>query len=184
VADLAGKKILYAGFSGVIDSAGVAKISSAINTAVNEQFDCLYLCFNSIGGYIGEAIFLYNHIRAVPIPLIMHNTGTVASAATTIFVAANHRCCSKNSVFMVHPVQVPASGNMAVEPLQSALDSALKDEARIEGILRDRTIIPDEILFKRRANDIYLAADDALKYGLVHSVEEFTLPAGNKVFHL
>jgi hypothetical protein len=35
---------------------------------------------------------------------------------------------------------------MASAPLQAALDSALRDEERIENILRERTRIPEEIL--------------------------------------
>ncbi|MDP3940083.1 MAG: ATP-dependent Clp protease proteolytic subunit [Deltaproteobacteria bacterium] len=184
MADLAGAKIAYLGFSGLIDSGGVAKIAGALNTCVNEQFDRVYLCFNSLGGYVGDGIYLYNHIRALPVPLTIHNTGTVASIGVTVFVAAETRKCSGNSVFMIHPVQVPSGSAMATAPLQAALDAALKDEERTEAILRERAGIADEILAKRRTTDVYLTADDALKHGLVNDVAEFALPAGNKIFHL
>jgi ATP-dependent protease ClpP protease subunit len=182
--DLAGQKTLYVGFCGVIDSEGVSRIASTLNGAVNEQFDCVYLCFNSLGGYVGDGIYLYHHIRGLPLNVLIHNTGTVASIATTIFVAAAHRICSSNSVFMIHPVAAPAGGNMAAEPLQAALDAALADEARLENILRERTTIAECILARRRTTDVYLTAEQALENGLAHEIREFSLPTGNKIFHI
>src|ERR1700752_1432156 len=104
--DLAGPKIAYLGYCGLVDSAGVTRIAQAINAAVNQQYDHVYLCFSSVGGYVGDGMYLYHHIRSLPVPLIMHNTGTVASIATTLFVAAERRICSPNAIFMIHPVAV------------------------------------------------------------------------------
>ena len=50
--DLAGPKIAYYGYCGLIDSAGVTRIAQAINAAVNQQYDRVHLCFASIGGYV------------------------------------------------------------------------------------------------------------------------------------
>lgn len=61
--DLAGKEMAYLGYTGVIDSAGVGQIAAALNVAVNEQFDGVYLCFSTAGGYMGDGIYLYNLIR-------------------------------------------------------------------------------------------------------------------------
>ncbi len=182
--DLAGPKIAYFGYCGLIDSAGVTRIAGALNTAVNGQYDEVYLCFSSNGGYVGDGVFLYNHIRSLPIPVTVHNTGTVASIAATLFVAGERRLCTAHSIFMMHPVQVGSNGTMASGPLQAALDSALKDEARTEEILRERARIPEDVLAARRTRDIYLTAQDALNYGLVHEIGQFALPPGNKVFQI
>ena len=182
--DLAGPKVAYIGYCGLIDSSGVTRLAGALNTAVNNQFDCVYLCFSSNGGYVGDGIFLYHHIRSLPLQVTIHNTGTVASIATTLFVAGHRRLCAPHSIFMMHPVAVGGSGAMASAPLQAALDSALRDEERTENILRERTRIPEDILSARRSRDVYVSAQDALSYGLVDEVTEFTLPAGNQIFQV
>lgn len=182
--DLAGKKVLYLGYCGPIDSAGATRLSSAVNLAVNEQFDSVHLCLSSPGGYVGDGIYLYHHLRSLPVELTIHNTGTVASIATTLFVAGGRRLCSPHSIFMIHPVAVGANGGMASEPLQAALQAALSDEGRIEAILRERTRLPEGILTARRFRDIYITASEALNHGLVDAIEDFTLPAGNKVFQV
>ena len=178
-------KVAYLGYCGLIDSAGVTKIAGAMNSVINDAtYASLYLCVTSNGGYVGDGVYLYNHIRSLPKPVTMHNTGTIASIATTLFAAGERRICSPNSVFMMHPIHVPGAGAMATTPLEAALKAAMADEERTERILRARTSIPDDILDARRRSDVYLAADDALKYGLVHEIAEFTLPAGCQVFQL
>ena len=183
--DLAGAKIAYVGYCGLINSAGVTRICQNLNGAVNQQFDSVYLCLTSIGGYVGDGVYLFNHIRSMPIPVTMHNTGTVASIATTLFVAGEMRYCSRNAIFMMHPVAVGAQSQMlASAPLLAALEAARADEERTESILRERTKLPEDILTARRQSDVFVTAQQALNYGLVHEIREFTLPAGNQVFQI
>lgn len=182
--DLIEKRIAYVGFCGPIDSSAVTRLASAMNTAVNNQYDEIYLCFSSAGGYVGDGIFLYNHIRSLPIPITMHNTGTVASISTTLFVAGETRYCAPHTVFMMHPVTIGAAGSMASEPLKASLDAALCDEARTEAILRERTSIPEDILSSRRTRDVYLTAEKAVEYGLVTEIKDFRLPTGNQIFQV
>jgi ATP-dependent Clp protease protease subunit len=155
-----------------------------LNAAVNDQFDSVHLCFSSAGGYVADGIFLYHHLKSLPVPVVMHNTGTVASIATTLFVAGERRICCPHSIFMMHPIAIPANGHMASELLHAALDAAQRDEARTESILRERTTISEEVLTARRTRDVYLTAQDALACGLVHEIAEFTLPPGNKIFQI
>lgn len=180
--DLVGPKTLYLGFCGLIDSDSVGKLAGALNQAVNDQFDAVHLTFTSHGGGASEGVFLYYHIRGLPIHTTIHNSGMVASAATTIYAAADCRTACKDAIFHIHPVQVQASGGHS--SVRSTLEMALHEEARIDGILSERTAIPPEILSDRRSLDIFFTADKALEYRLVHEIAPFSLPAGNQVFHL
>ena len=117
---------------GLSISAGATRIAAMLNTAVNDQYDSAYLCFSSLGGYVADGIFLYHHLRSLPMHVVIHNTGTVASIATTLFVAGHRRLCAPHSIFMMHPVTVGSGGNMASAPLQAALDAALNSAALLE----------------------------------------------------
>ena len=175
-------KTLYLGFCGVIDAQGVGKIAGALNQAVNDGFDAAHLTFSSPGGVAADGVFLYHHIRSLPLQTTIHNTGVVASAATTIFAAADVRRACQHSIFMIHPVQSQANGAHA--SLQSCLDMALAEEARIDQILTERTAIPQDVLSQRRSVEIFFGADKALEYRLIHEIGSFALPPGNKIFHL
>jgi ATP-dependent protease ClpP protease subunit len=182
MADLIGPKTMYLGFCGVIDSGAVGKMAGALNQAVNDMFDEVHLTMTSPGGNASDGVYLHYHIRSLPIKVTIHNSGMVASVATTIFAAAAHRTACKHSIFMIHPIQAQANG--AHGTLRSTMDMIEAEENRIDDILRERAAIPEDVLTDRRAGDVFFTAQKALEYGLVNDIGAFTLPPGNKVFHL
>ncbi|MDR3415851.1 MAG: ATP-dependent Clp protease proteolytic subunit [Nevskia sp.] len=184
MADLAGAKIAYVGFSGTIDSAAATNIAKTLNVAVNDKYDGVYLLLSSVGGYVADAVYIYNHIRSLPISVTTHNTGIVASAANCIFVGGSPRFASRNSTFMIHPVTMGQPSSMAWQPLQATLDAALANEKLIDGILRERTKIAEDVLSARTLRDIYISAEDAVKCGIIDDVHDFTLPPGHQIFQI
>lgn len=182
--DLAGPRVAYLGFTGVIESNNATKIAAAINYCVNNNYDSIYLSFSSLGGYVADGIYLYNHIRGLPIPLTIHNIGSVSSIAVAIFVAADNRLCSSHSMFMIHPTSFPAQENMTSSRAQSVLDAALADDLRTENILRERVSIPDDVLTARRTKDVHITPAQALNYGIVQDVRSFSLPRGNQIVQI
>jgi len=184
MADLSGRKIAYYGYTGAIDSSGAGRIAAALNTAVNGSVDEVQLCLSSYGGYVSDGIYLYNHIRGLPVRVVAHNTGSVTSLAVAVFVAASERYCSPHGMFMIHPTIMSSKEGMSAQRLQSSLDSALADDRRTENILRERAAIPEEILTARRFKDVYITPKEAVIYGLVHGVKEFELPKGNQIIQI
>ena len=174
----------FFGFSGVIDDDGVTRIAAAFNLAVNEGTAEVHLCLSSLGGYVHSGIYLYNHIRSLPLDVVMYNLGSVASIAVAVFVAANRRYCSEHGVFMIHPTSLSPQAGMTATLLQSSLDGALADDLRTESILRERTRIPNDTLSARRAKDVHITPQAALDFGLVDEVREFALPQGYQIFQI
>src|SRR5438132_887234 len=136
----------FYGFSGMIDDNGVTRLASAFNLAVNEGMDEVHICFSSLGGYVHSGIYLYNHVRALPLKVVAYNVGSVVSIAVAIFVAAEERYCSEHGVFMIHPTSLSPQAGMTATALQSSLNSALADDLRTENILRERANIPETVL--------------------------------------
>lgn len=184
MSDLAGKKIAHFGFTGPIEPGGVTKISAAFNEAVNKGYDEVHLSFSSVGGYVADGIFLYNHIKGLPIKTVIYNTGSVSSIAVAAFVAADERYASAHSMFLIHPTSMPSSEGMTAERLQSSLNAALADDRRTENILRERTSIPDETLNARRFRDVHITPEEARNFGIVHDIKEFSLPQGVEVIQI
>jgi ATP-dependent Clp protease protease subunit len=174
-------KSCYLTYTGGIDAAGVTRIAAALNNAMSDGCSDLHLCFNSLGGYVADGIYLYNHIRSLPIDVVIHNSGSVSSIAVAVFLAAQQRYCSSHAMFMIHPTVIPSSEGMGAERLQSALDAALADDMRTEKILRERAQIPERLLVERRARDVHINPEKAAEYGIVHAVREFALPPGERI---
>jgi ATP-dependent Clp protease protease subunit len=172
--DLAGKKTAYYSYTGLIDSNGVTRIAAALNQAVNNNYDEVYLCISSLGGYVADGVFLYNHVRALPIKITAHNTGSLMSIAVAVFVAAEERYCSAG----------PFQEALTWERIDSAGSAALAEEARTENILRERASIPDASLQARRFREVYITPAQALEWRLVHGIAEFSLPNGNEIIQV
>ncbi len=183
--DLTGKKVTYYGYTGIIDSNGATRLCQAFNIASNNKSEYVYLCLNSVGGAVADGIYLYNHIRALPVKMIIHATGFVASIAAVVYVAAEIRYASPNAMFMVHSTTVgPYPLAVNAQQLQTSLDYAVAEDERTERILRERTQLSDEILFAKRSREVYLPPQEALKFGLVHEIGDFTIGSGSQVVQI
>ncbi len=175
----------YFGFTGPIDSSSATRLCTAVNLAINSKCDSVYLSFSSLGGYTADGIYLFNHLRAMPIPITIHATGNVASIAVAVLLGAERRLCSRHVLFMIHPNAVPGSAEgMSWERLDALQSSALAEENRLEGILRNRATLSDDILLARRVRDVHFSPEDAVKFGVVHAIEEFSLPHGSEIYQV
>lgn len=178
-------KTAYYGFTGAIEPATATRIAAALNHAVNQGYEEIYLCLSSTGGYVADGLYLYNHIRGLPVKVTINNTGTVMSIATAIYVSAEVRHCSRHGIFMLHPTQMPAiNSSMQAEQLQSALTAALADDQRTEDILRERAGIPEATLNDRLFKEVYITANQAVEFGLAHDIVEFALPEGDEIIQI
>ena len=85
---------------------------------------------------------------------------------------------------MIHPTEMPYQANMRAEVLQHLLNSVLADDERTENILSKRTSIPADTLAARRFRDVHITPEQAVEFGLAHTLCEFALPKGNKIFQI
>lgn len=183
--DLAGQKVAHFGFTGPVDSNNVTRVCQALNLACNKGYDSVYLCISSPGGYVADGFYLYNHMRGLPIPITTHNTGTVASMGTLIYLAGDTRICSAHSMVMMHPTSLPADpSGMNWERLDASLRAAIADEDRLDAVIKDRTAVTDDILQRRRVAEVHLKPHQAVQLGLAHSIAEFAPPKGVEVIQI
>lgn len=174
----------YCSFTGVIEPNSAQRIAAMFNHAHNNGHETIYFCFNSPGGTVNDGIFLYNHIVGLPTHVIIHNTGTVGSIAAAIYVAADERRCSKHGTFVIHPTSVQPQHKMEALSLIDHLKSLLADDQRIDDILRQKTVIPDDLLQTRRRSEVLITAQKALEFGVAHTLDEFVLPQGVQIFQI
>ncbi len=175
---------VYFGYTGLIEPGGVGRIAGALNSAVNSGVEMVHLAFSSNGGFVADGVYLYNHIRALPLRLVLYNTGSVGSIAVSVFLAAAERYCSAHAMFMIHPTTMGGADGMSARRLQSALDAALADDDRTDNILRERSRIPAEVLASRRHSEVHIAPRQAVEFGLVQGVREFALPKGQQIVQI
>jgi ATP-dependent protease ClpP protease subunit len=126
------------------------------------------LYVSSDGGEVFPALSSVDRIKNSKIPVDTYVEGLVASAATLISVVGHRRYISKNAFLLIHEVRSEFWGNF----------SEFQDENKnmellmrcIKKIYLEHTKLKDNELSDILKHDIYLDANDALKYGLVDEI--------------
>ena len=126
------------------------------------------LYINSDGGEIFSAFTTVDRIKACKVPVHSHVEGIVASAATLISVCAKKRYIGKTGVMLVHQLRGWCGGT----------HENFKDEAKnlemladkVKAIYLEHTKFSEADLDELLKHDIYLNAEECLKYGLVDAI--------------
>jgi ATP-dependent Clp protease protease subunit len=175
---------LYGMFTGTIDPTALQKFTANIDLACKGMplgLQRVHIAFHSNGGGIGEGIALYNLFRALPFDLILYNVGTVSSIAVVAFLGAKIRRVSARGAFMIHKTQTTTQA-ATTTTMKSLADSAILADDRTEAILREHIKMPDDKWAHFNHNDLWFSADDAVKFGVVQEIAEFTPPSGTQLF--
>ena len=140
----------------------------------------IYFLFSSTGGSVDAGVALYNYLRSLPVPLVMHNTGSVDSIANVVFLAANERYANPHASFLLHGINwgFGQGANLSRAALQEVISCFKADEARMSGIITARTTISADELTKlyRQGDSVRLTF--AKEKGLVHDIREAKVPSG------
>jgi ATP-dependent Clp protease protease subunit len=171
---------MHAVYAGAIDTSALERIFKGCTAAINANVPRLHLLMQSAGGFVGDGVCLYNFFRAMPIPLTLYNAGGLQSIATLAFLGAKQRKANASASFMVHRTHMSPEGANA-DSLRASANLAILDDERTENILRQHLTFPDELWLRHRYEDIFISAQDAVRYGLATAVGDFAPPLGGKV---
>lgn len=124
-------------------------MNTCAEVLAQNQPDRLYFLFSSGGGSVDAAMALYNFLRALPVPLVMHNTGSVDSVANVVFLAADERYASPQAMFLLHGITwgFGQGAQLTWSQLQETVSRFRADESRVAGVITTHTTITrDELI--------------------------------------
>jgi len=178
------KKVMYINYYDSISDVKVKAIMAFLADLLNrEKPDTIYFLFSSSGGNVDAGITLYNYLRALPVKLIMHNTGSIDSIANVIFLAADTRYTAVHSSFLFHGIVQPviANTNLTKSQLSEILSSLNLSESKVAGIITQRTQLTSieigELFAKGESKD----AAFALSKGMVNEIKNPEIPEGTNI---
>lgn len=126
------------------------------------------LHINSDGGEVFGALSIVDRIQSSKVPVHSYAEGLVASASTLISVSCHKRYIRKNTILLIHQVRSWFEGTYEdFNDEKQNMDLIMKVVKDI--YLKHTKFTEDELntLLKR---DIYLNAEDAIKYGLADEI--------------
>jgi ATP-dependent Clp protease protease subunit len=132
-----------------------------------ESNDPITVYISSPGGHVESGDVIYDIIKFIQPAVRVVGTGWVASAATTIFLAADkeHRFALPNTRFLVHQPSGGSRGSASDIKIQA--EQIVKMKARINQLIASETGQPVERVAKDTDRDYWMSVDEAIEYGIV-----------------
>lgn len=148
-----------------------------------KQPDVLYFLFSSPGGSVDAGITFYNFLRSLPVEIVMHNTGSIDSVATIIFLAGERRYAAKHSSFLFHGIQAQFQKDAVMQPssLREHLSRVEGDESKITGIVAERSDLTEgemrELFRQGESKDLAFAIEKKI----IHEIRNPQIPKGAQI---
>jgi ATP-dependent Clp protease, protease subunit len=122
---------------------------------------------SSPGGHVESGDVVYDMIKFIKPDVKVIGTGWVASAATTIYLAAKkeHRYALPNTRFLVHQPSGGSRGSASDIAIQA--QQIVKMRARINQLIAEETGQPLERVAQDTDRDYWMSVDEAIAYGIV-----------------
>lgn len=149
----------------------------------NQFDDDVHIRLNSYGGSCNAATRMHDDIRAYPGNVSITISGTAASAATVIAMAADHLEITPGSLFMIHDPSTAAWGNTRDLKEAIALLEACKES--ILNIYGQRCNLERNIVSALMSATTWLDAHGAKDYGFVDAIldwEQASIPTNAAQF--
>lgn len=130
---------------------------------------------NSYGGEVGEAIAIYNELKAkskAGAKVTTVNMGFACSSASVIFCAGDNRIMSRSSLLMIHNPWLSISGN--AKELKKAAGDLEKIAKSITEIYQGVISITDAELEALMDAETWIEAADAVDMGFATAIDEST----------
>jgi len=153
-------------------------INDKVARAVTEQLLALAadsdehidIYISSPGGHVESGDVIYDMIKFIKPEVRVIGTGWVASAATTIYLAAKkeNRYSLPNTRYLVHQPSGGSQGDATDISIQA--EQIIKTKARINKLIADETGRPVEQVEKDTDRDYWMSVDEAIDYGIVTKV--------------
>ncbi|MDP6414778.1 MAG: ATP-dependent Clp protease proteolytic subunit [Gammaproteobacteria bacterium] len=132
--------------------------------------DPIEIYISSPGGHVESGDVVYDMIKFIKPEVKVIGTGWVASAATTIFLAAQkeNRFALPNTRFLVHQPSGGSRGDATDIAIQA--EQIIKMKARINQLIADETGQPLERVAEDTDRDHWMSVEQAMDYGIVAKV--------------
>jgi ATP-dependent Clp protease, protease subunit len=163
---------------------GLMALCSEVMAKVVPTPTTLYFALSSPGGSVAAGITLYNFLRGLPVKIIMHNTGSVDSISTVIFLAAEERYACSHSRFLFHGVatgEMPAGTRLNTFQTRECLSGLEQDEGRIKELIVERSKITESEMVRLLQQGETQNPTFALEKGIIHDIRDVSLPPGAQV---
>jgi ATP-dependent Clp protease protease subunit len=140
----------------------------------------LVVLISCSGGNTEAALLGYNFLKSLGVPVTTVNMGVVASNGVTLFCAGSRRIAMPRSRFLFHPLVFKLNESLNIGGVHEKL-GVIETETRIIADLLVDAGVDRRRAVKLVADHASLDAEEAMKEGVVHTVEVFEIRPGEEL---
>lgn len=154
----------------ISDDAANTIIAELLHLEHEDRDKEITMYINSPGGSVSAAFAIYDTMKFVKCPVSTVCIGIAASAAAVILASGDngHRYALPNSKVMIHQVMSGYEGQAA--DIEIHAKEILNTKKQVEKILARETGQPEDRISKDTDRDYYMAAEEAVNYGIVDKI--------------
>ena len=155
---------------GEINDKVARSVTEILLALAAESDDAISIYLSSPGGHVESGDVVYDMIKFIKPTVKVIGTGWVASAATTIYLAADkeNRFALPNTRFLIHQPLGGSQGDATDIAIQA--EQIVKTKARINQLIAKETGQDLERVAVDTDRDYWMTVDEAVAYGIVKKV--------------
>jgi ATP-dependent Clp protease protease subunit len=171
-------KDYFLGFSYMLDRQSTQNLLSLAQMAVNVNAKSITICITSNGGAPDQALYAYEVLTALPVPIYTHAIGTVQSAAVILFMSGSQRYASPGTNFLFHEtvfnpgVATPSR----FEDLVGQADAIQHNDSWSIALVAQRTGRTEKEVAEWFKGQQIRDTDFALKNGIIEQIRSLSIP--------
>lgn len=148
-------------------------------------FDCkstqITIAISSPGGSVPDGVALFNFLRSLKhVNIVTHNIGRADSIANIIFLSGDERYACQGTSFLFHGVTYNlAQASFTYSKFAEVQKQFKADEDLLVDIIAANTNLTPENLINWFAEGETLRASEAVQWGVIDEVKEFTVPTNS-----
>ena len=155
---------------GEINDKIARSITERLLALASENDEPITLYISSPGGHVESGDVVYDIIKFIKPVVRVIGTGWVASAAATIYLAADkeNRFALPNTRFLIHQPLGGSRGDATDIAIQA--EQMVKTRSRINQLIAEETGQPVDKVAQDTDRDYWMTVDEALSYGIVNKI--------------
>lgn len=123
---------------------------------------------HSDGGDLFSGMNAMDTLRKTKVHVTTVAEGTCCSAATFMLLGGDRRLMGRHAHVMIHQLSTGFYGKY--QEIREEMDTCKKLMKMMKKVYGAETKIPKDLFKKLMKKDVYLNADECIKYGIVHGI--------------
>ena len=135
----------------------------------DDRTPVIYVHINSGGGDVFAGFAALDTLRSARVKVVTQIEGLCASAATFMFLGGAERRMGRHSQLLIH--QMSTNGFWGkYEELKDEMKSCTQIMKMLKKLYSENTDLPQSKLGQFMKRDIYMTANECLKYNIIHGI--------------